>query len=107
MGGEAGRRRLGGQGEGQGWVGLRAWKRTTATGWLVVEPKGSWLDCRTEWGMVPAEHTCQECTCGKQPVRGCYYTCQVAYPETKEAQLLILQLYAVFREIIIPGDNPA
>ena len=36
---------------------------------------------------------------------GCYYTCQVAYPETKETQLIILQLCAMLREIIVPGNN--
>lgn len=31
----------------------------------------------------------------------------IAHPETKEAQLLIPQLCAVFREIIVPGNNSA
>ena len=38
---------------------------------------------------------------------GCSYTCQVVYPETKEAQLIILQLCAMLREIIVPGNNSA
>lgn len=61
---------------------------------------------RTERGMVPVGCTWQACTCGKQPVRGCYYTFQVVNPETKEAQLLILQLCAMlekslYKEIIL------
>lgn len=67
---------------------------------------GGVLGTRTKWGMVPAGHMCRACTCGKQPVRGCYYTCQVVNPETKEAQLLTLQLCAMlekpYQEIILP-----
>ena len=69
--------------------------------------RGWCLGSRIEGGWYQRGARVEHSTCGKQPVRGCSYTCQVVYPETKEAQLIILQLCAMFREIIVPGNNSA